>query len=76
MWALALSLVGAVFAFGMRIGVLTERIDNQSHQLESVTKKLDSLSIDFAGTRGEMMRILESQLDNHTPPGGRDRVTR
>ena len=60
-WAFALSFVGAIFAFGIRIGTLTERVDNQTKQIVVIEKKLDMIAIDFAGTRVEIMRILGNE---------------
>ena len=54
--ALGLSLIAAVFGFGVRIGTLTERIETQS-------KQIDALSADFNGTRVEILRLLGSHLE-------------
>ena len=57
--ALGLSLIAAVFGFGVRIGTLTERIETQS-------KQIDALSSDFNGTRAEILRLLGSHLERTT----------
>ena len=45
--ALGLSLIAAVFGFGMRIGTLTERIDSQSRQLEVLSKDVRAINEPF-----------------------------
>lgn len=45
--ALGVTLVGAVFGFGMRIGTLTERIDTQSKQIELLTAELRAVNQHF-----------------------------
>ena len=64
---LTLTLIAAVFGFGMRIGTLTERVETQSRQIESLGGKVDALNVDFNGTRLEIMRLVGSHLQN----GGR-----
>ena len=55
---LTVSLIAAVFGFGMRIGTLTERVESQTKQLDGMMQKMDALTADFNGTRLEMMRLL------------------
>lgn len=61
--ALGLSLIASVFAGGMRIGTLTERIDAQSKQLDAQGSKIDALSADLNGTRAEILRLLGNHLE-------------
>ena len=56
-----LTLVAAVFAFGLRIGTLTERVEAQTKQIELLSGRVESLSDDWAGSRVEMMRILAAR---------------
>lgn len=58
---LTVSLIAAVFGFGMRIGTLTERVESQTKQLDGMVNKMDALTADFNGTRLEMMRLLARQ---------------
>ena len=66
--ALGLTLLGAVFGFGIRIGALTEQVQAQNRQLELLnsdvrvlTTELKALNLDFAGTRGEIMRLIDRE---------------
>ena len=61
--ALGLSLIAAVFGFGVRIGTLTERIETQSKQLDQLGGKVDALVTDFNGTRLELMRLMTSHVE-------------
>lgn len=58
---LTLSLIAAVFGFGMRVGTLTERVESQTKQLDGMMNKMDALTVDFNGTRLEMMRLLAAR---------------
>ena len=71
--ALGLSLIGAIFAGGTRIGTLTERIENQTKQIDDLDDKIDALSIDLNGTRLELMRLMTSHLEPSARPTGRSR---
>lgn len=54
--ALGLSLIAAVFGFGVRIGTLTERIEAQSKQLDSFSTELRAINsafITWAGSHTE-----------------------
>ena len=42
--ALALTLIGSVYSFGMRIGTLTERIESQNHQLERLNEEVRAIN--------------------------------
>lgn len=61
---LTLTLIAAVFGFGLRIGTLTERVETQSRQIEALGGKVDSLTVDFNGTRLEIMRLLGSHISD------------
>ena len=65
--ALIVTLIGVIFSAGQRIGVLTTTVENQAHQVEALSKKVDALTADFSGSRLEIMRLLASHLDA-TPP--------
>jgi hypothetical protein len=73
MLALGVSLLGAVFAGGMQIGTLTERMEAQIKQIETMTEKLDALTDDFNGTRLEMMRLFASHTEPAPASTGRTR---
>lgn len=45
--ALTLTLGGAVYSFGMRIGALTERIESQSKQLELLNAEVRAINQGF-----------------------------
>ena len=45
--ALALTLIGSVYSFGMRIGTLTERIEAQSRQLELLNSEVRAVNAGF-----------------------------
>jgi hypothetical protein len=64
---LGLTLVAAVFGFGVRIGTLTERIEAQSKQLDAMAQKFDALTVDFNGSRLEMLRALAGHIEPAPP---------
>jgi len=45
--ALGLSLIAAIFGFGVRIGVLTERIEAQRKQMEVMSADLRAINNHF-----------------------------
>ena len=61
--ALGFSLIASVFAGGIRIGTLTAQIETQGKQIDGMAGKLEALSLDVAGQRLEVMRILGAHLD-------------
>lgn len=42
--SLGAALVAAVFGFGLRIGTLTERVDNQSTQIRALTSEIAGIN--------------------------------
>ena len=42
--ALGLSLIAAVFGFGMRIGTLTERVETQTKQIDRLTSEVSAVN--------------------------------
>ena len=53
---LAVSLIAAVFGFGLRLGTLSERVDQQTKQVTVQQETIKSLSVDLQGTRLEITR--------------------
>ena len=47
--ALGLSLIAAVFGFGVRIGALSERIDVQTKQLDQLTGEVRAINAHLIG---------------------------
>ena len=47
MLALGLSLIAAVFGFGLRIGTLTERVETQTRQIELLSRDLQAINAHF-----------------------------
>ena len=44
---LGLSLIAAIFGFGVRVGTLTERIEAQSKQIDSLTAEVKAVNSQF-----------------------------
>ena len=44
---LGLTLIAAVFGFGLRIGTLTERVETQTHQLERLEIEVRAVNQHF-----------------------------
>ena len=42
--ALTVTLIGAVFAFGLRIGTLTERVETQTKQIDRLTQEIQAVN--------------------------------
>ena len=61
--ALGLTLVSAIFAGGVRLGTLTERVSMQTKQIDKLTSTVEALSVDFNGTRLEIMQLMSSHID-------------
>ena len=70
--AFGLAMISAIFAGGMRIGTLTERLETQTKQLDMVIRKVDSIGMDLNGTRLELLRLMNDHTDK-TPRTERTR---
>ena len=67
--ALLITLIGAVFTFGTRIGTLTERVETQTKQIELLGADLRAINQHFviwAGTHVEPAPV------RRPPPGRRE----
>ena len=62
---LGLSLIAAVFGFGVRIGTLTERIEAQSKQIDGLSTELRAINSAFI-----------AWASSHTEPPAPSRRTR
>jgi hypothetical protein len=59
----AVTLIGVIFAAGQRMGTLTAEVGQQRIQIATMSDKLDALTLDVAGTRVEVMRLLTSHVE-------------